>query len=79
MDKWGDVGQILKLWIRLVKNQILGGKELIFWLGPWESKRERKKESKTSFFDPRSSVGQNSSIQELKSIASTRATRVYQK
>ena len=24
MDTWRDVGQVLKLWIRLVKNQILG-------------------------------------------------------
>ena len=43
VDTWRDVGQVFKLWIRLVKNKILGGKELIFLLGPWESKRERKK------------------------------------
>ena len=44
-----------------------------------ESKRERKKESKTSFDDPRSSINRNSLGQELKFIASTRATHMYQK
>ena len=42
-----------------------------------EEEKERK--SKTSFHNPRSSIGQNLSSQELKFIASTRATRVYQK
>ena len=36
--------------------------------------RERKKSSKPSFGDPQSSVGWNSSSQELKFISSTRAT-----
>ena len=79
MDTWRDVGQVLKLWIRLVKNQILGGKEVIFWLRPWESKKERKKESKTPFFNPSNFIGRNSSSQELKFITSTRAMCVYQK
>ena len=38
-----------------------------------------EEKSKTSFDDPRSSVGRNSSRQELKFIASTRAMRTYQK
>ena len=46
-----------------------------FWFG---CGRGRAK-SKTSFGDPWSSVGRNSSSQELKFISSTRATRVYKK
>ena len=36
-----------------------------------------KEKSKTSFGDPQSSVGRNSSSQELKFISSTRATCMY--
>ena len=38
-----------------------------------------REKSKTSFGNPWSSVGWNSSSQELKFISLTRATRVYQK
>ena len=65
---------------RVNKNKVLGQNiPFIFWFGPWERKRERMRGSKSSFYDPQSSVGRNSSSQELKFIASMRATRVYQK
>ena len=42
-------------------------------------KEEKEEKSKTSFNDPRSSVGRSLLRQELKFITSTRATRTYQK
>ena len=49
-----------------------------FLLGFYVREEEEEK-AKTSFDDPRSSVSRNLSRQELMFIASTRATRVYQK
>ena len=51
----------------------------VSWFLLERGREERKRVSKLSFDDPRSSVSQNSLRQELKFITSTRATRTYQK
>ena len=52
-----------------------GGRENISFLLLFLRERDGEEEkSKTSFDDPRISIGENSSRQELKFIASTRAT-----
>ena len=79
MDTWRDSGQVFKM-TKSVKNE--GGAENIshfLLVQPWERNRGKNEESKTSFDDPRSSVGRSSSGQELKYITSTRVMRVYQK
>ena len=49
------------------------------WFWPRGREREEKESNKPSLFDLWSSVGWNSSSQELKFIAATRAKRGYQK
>ena len=43
-----------------------------------KERKEKKKKSRAYFSDLRSSVGRNSSSQELKFIYSTKATHTYQ-
>ena len=50
-----------------------------FWSVEREKERERERERKVSFGDSQDFVDRNSSGQELKFIASTRATRGYRK
>ena len=62
---------------RVNKNKVLGQNiPFIFWFELWERKRERRRGSKSSFYDPRSFICRNSLSQELKFIAATRATSV---
>ena len=56
-----------------------GGSHFSAGLRERERERERKRASKLSFDDLQSFVSQNSSRQELKFIASMRATRTYKK
>ena len=74
MDTWRDVSQPLKQLMRGLGDKI---SHFSFW---FLREREGDEEKyKNSFDDPRSSVDQNSSRQELKFIASTWAMRIYQK
>ena len=70
--------QVLKIEDK-IKKSVLGQKDLIFLVFTWERKKEKKRASKPSFGDTRSFVGRNPPSQELKFIASIRATRSYQK
>ena len=80
MDTWHDVGEVFKLRIELRKKRGLRQNiPFIFLVFTWERKRKRMREPKSSFYDPRSSIGRNSSSKELKFIVSMRATLVYQK
>ena len=73
------MGQVFKM-TNKVKRIVFGHKISHFMLvNNMGEKREKKRAFKPSFDDPQSSVDRNSSSQELKFIASTRATRVYQK
>ena len=53
MDTWHDVGQVVKMWIRLKEQGFWGITDLIFLLGGKNvrerAKRERKKENPTLF------------------------------
>ena len=72
VDMWRHMSQSLK---HLMTS--LGDKISHFLPSCYVREAEEEK-SKTSFDDPRSSVSRNLSRQELKFIASTRATHVYQ-
>ena len=71
------MSQVFKIWKNGL-NIIVGAKRSHFLLASHERERERKK-IKTSLFNPRSSVGWNSSGHEQKFIYSTKATSGYQK
>ena len=64
-----------------IKMRGLGQKKRTdFLIGNHGREREEKEvKSKTSFFDPQSFVGRNSSSKDLKFIYSMRATHMYQK
>ena len=62
-----------------IKNQMFGENiSIFFWFEHGRERGKKIKKSKSSFGDPRSSVGQNLSSQVLKSISSTRAKHTYQ-
>ena len=62
-----------------LKIRFLGQKIFIFlWFNRGRERGGEGEEFKSSFNDPRTSIGQNSLSQELKFISSTRAMRTYQ-
>ena len=79
MGTWRDVVQVFKM-TNKVKRTVFGQKISNFLLVKnVGEKGEKKRAFKPSFDDPWNSFDRNSSGQELKFIALTRATRVYQK
>ena len=59
--------------------RFLGENISFFWFGSGRAKGRGREKFKTSFDDPRGSVGRNLSNQKLKLISSMRSTRVYKK
>ena len=57
------MGQVFKFWIRLDKTYFLGEVAHVLLFDHEREREMGEEKSKTSFDDPRSSVGQNSSRQ----------------